>query len=137
MDYSPFIMATTVESLEGMEITPVAPRQSFPPQSLISQASVSCFCVSAALFFATRRGNLFIDGFRSRRIQLDEDQRHRSNEGGTGWPHMAKESGRVGHARLPLMAPLLHLLRSEVLFHGKTHSPKVSGNLDSIWVPES
>jgi hypothetical protein len=65
-----------------------------------------------ALPFATRRGTLFIDGFRSRRIQRDEDRRHRNNEGGTSWPHAAKESGRVGHARLALMAPLLHLLCS-------------------------
>jgi hypothetical protein len=49
-----------------------------------------CFCVSAALPFATRRGTLFIDGFRSRRIKRDEDRWHRSNEGGTGKPHMAR-----------------------------------------------
>jgi hypothetical protein len=49
---------------------------------------------------------------------------------------MAKESGQMGHARLALVAPLLHLLCSEVLFHGKTRSPKILGNLDSIWVPE-
>jgi hypothetical protein len=38
VEYSLFIMVTKVESLEGMEITPVAPRRSFPLQSLISQA---------------------------------------------------------------------------------------------------
>jgi hypothetical protein len=96
-----------------------------------------CFCVSAVLLFATRRGTLFIDGFRSRRIQQDEDRRHRSNEGGTSMNHAAKESGCVGLAHLALVPPLLHFLLSEVLFRGKTHSPKVSGNLDSVWVPES
>jgi hypothetical protein len=50
---------------------------------------------------------------------------------------MAKEFGRMGHAHLALVAPLLHLLCSEVLFHGKTRSPKILGNLDSVWVPES
>jgi hypothetical protein len=44
-----------------MEITPTAPRLSFPLQSSISQASVSCFCVSAVLLFATRRRTPFID----------------------------------------------------------------------------
>jgi hypothetical protein len=70
-----------IESLEGMEITPAAPRRSFPLQSSISQASVTCFYVLAALLLATRKGNLFIGGFRSRRIQQDEDRRHRSNKG--------------------------------------------------------
>jgi hypothetical protein len=51
------------------------------------------------------------DGFRSRRIQQDEDRQHRSNEGGMGRPHAARESGHGGHARLALVAPLLHLLR--------------------------
>jgi hypothetical protein len=89
------------------------------------------------LFFVTHRGNLFIDGFRSRPIQRDEDPRHRSNEEGTSMPHAARESDRVGLARLALVPPLLHFLLSEVLFRGKTRSPKVSGNLDSVWVPES
>jgi hypothetical protein len=53
-----------------------------------------------------------------------------------GWPHAAKESGRMGHARLALVAPLLHFFCSKVLFHGKTSSHKVSGNLDSVWVPK-
>jgi hypothetical protein len=66
----------------------------------------------AVLLFATRRGILFIDGFRSRRIQRDKDRRHRTNKGGMGRPHAAKESGRMGHARLALVALLLHLLRS-------------------------
>jgi hypothetical protein len=57
--------------------------------------------------------------------------------GATTLPHTAKESGRVGLARLALVPTLLHFLLSEVLFRGKTHSPKVSGNLDSVWVPES
>jgi hypothetical protein len=61
VDYSPVIMVTKVESLEGMEITPAVLRRSFPLQSSISQASVSCFCVLAALSFATHRGTLFID----------------------------------------------------------------------------
>jgi hypothetical protein len=55
-------MATKEESLEGMEITPAAPHRSFPYQSSISHASVSCFCVLVALSFATHRGTLFIDG---------------------------------------------------------------------------
>jgi hypothetical protein len=54
-----------------------------------------------------------------------------------GWPHATKESGRVGHARLALVAPLLHFLHSKVLFRGKIGSHKVLGNLDSIWVCES
>jgi hypothetical protein len=53
VDYSLFIMETKVESLEGMEITLAAPHWSFPLQYSISQASVSCFYVSAAVFFAT------------------------------------------------------------------------------------
>jgi hypothetical protein len=113
------------------------PRWSFPLRSLISLAPALCFCVLAALPFTTRRETLFIDGFMSRRIQQDEDRRHWSNEGGTGRPHAARESGHVGHARLAFVAPLLHLLHSEVLFHGKTGSRKVSGNLDSVWIPES
>jgi hypothetical protein len=121
----------------SMEITPTASRQSFPLQSLISQASILCFCVLAALFFVTRRGTLSIDGFRSRRIQRDEERRHRSNKGGTSMPHTARESGCMGLACLALVPPLLHFLLSEVLFHGKTGSPKVLGNLDSVWVPES
>jgi hypothetical protein len=36
MDYSLFIMVMKVESLEGMEITPAVPRQSFSLQSSIS-----------------------------------------------------------------------------------------------------
>jgi hypothetical protein len=52
VDYYLFIMVMKVESLEGMEITSAAPRRSFPLQSLISQASVSCFCVLVALPFA-------------------------------------------------------------------------------------
>jgi hypothetical protein len=105
-------MVTKVESLEGMEITPAAPRRSFPLQSSISQASILCFCVLAVPSFVKLRGNLFIDGFRSRRIQRDEDRRYQSNEVGTGRTHMAQTSGRVGHVRLVLVAPLLHLLRS-------------------------
>jgi hypothetical protein len=54
-----------------------------------------------------------------------------------GWPHAARESGRMGHARLALVALLLHFLFSEVLFREKTGSRKVSGNLESVWVPES
>jgi hypothetical protein len=50
---------------------------------------------------------------------------------------MDRESGHVGHACLALMAPMLHLFLSEVLFRGKTGSRKVSCNLDSVWVPES
>jgi hypothetical protein len=68
-------------------------------------------CFGGALF-REPQGTLFIDGFRSRRIQRDEDQRHRRNKGGMGRPHVARESGRVGHACLALVAPLLHLLRS-------------------------
>jgi hypothetical protein len=79
-----FIMVTKVESLEGMEITPAAPRWSFHLQSLISLAPVLCFCVSVALSFVTRRSTLFIDGFRSRQIHRDEDRWHRSNKVGTG-----------------------------------------------------
>jgi hypothetical protein len=132
-----YIMVTNVESSEGMEITPTTPHRSFPLWSSIFMAPVSCFYVLAALPFATRRGTLFIDGFRSRWIQRDEDRRYRSNKGGTDWPHMAKESSRVGHACLAVVAPLLHFLLSEVLFCGKTGSRKVLGNLDSVWVPES
>jgi hypothetical protein len=130
-------MVMKVELLEGMEITSEAPRQSFPLQSLISQASILCFCVSEALLFVTHRGTLYIVCFRSRRIQQDEDRRHRSNEMATGRPHAAQASSCVGHAHFLLGPPLLHFLLSEVLFHGKTGSHKVSGNLDSIWVPES
>jgi hypothetical protein len=54
-----------------------------------------------------------------------------------GWPHATKEFGHMGHAHLALVAPLLQFLRSEVLFRGKSGSRKVSGNLDSVWVPES
>jgi hypothetical protein len=104
---------------------------------LITQASVSCFCVSVVLSFATHGGTLFIDGFRSKRIHRDKDRRHRSNEVGMGRPHVAQVSGRVGHGRFLLGPPLLHFLLSEVLFHGKTGSRKVSGNLDSVWVPKS
>jgi hypothetical protein len=76
-----FIMVTKVESSEGMEITPAAPRRSFPIRSLISQASVLYLCVSAALLFVTHRGTLYIVDFRSRDIQQDEDRWHQSNEG--------------------------------------------------------
>jgi hypothetical protein len=131
MDYSLFIIVTKVESLEGMEITPAAPRQSFPLQSSISQAFVSCFCVSAELPFTTRRGTLFIDGFRSRRIHRDEDRRYQSNEVGMGRPHAAQASGHVGHARFLLGPPLLHYLLSEFLFCEKTGSRKVQ----VIWTP--
>jgi hypothetical protein len=96
-----------------------------------------CLCVSAALPFATRRGTLFIDDFRSRHIQRDADRRHQSNKVRTSRPHVAQASGRMGHGYFSLGPPLLHFLLSEVLFRGKTGSPKVSGNLDSVLVPES
>jgi hypothetical protein len=137
VDYSLFIMVMKVESSEGMEKTPAAPRRSFPLQSSISLASISCFYVLAALSLATRRGTLFIDGFRSRRIHRDKDRRHQSNEVGTGRPHVAQTSGHVGHACFLLGPPLLHFLLSEVLFREKTGPRKVSGNLDFVWVPES
>jgi hypothetical protein len=131
VDYSLFIMVTKVESSEGMEITPVEPRWSFPLWSLISQAPISCFYVSAMLPFATRRGTLYIVSFRSRRIQRDEDRWHQSNEVATGRPHTDQASGHMGHARFLLGPPLLHFLLSKDLFRGKTGSRKVSGNLDS------
>jgi hypothetical protein len=105
-------MAMKVESLEGMEITPAAPRWSFSLRSLISLVPISCFYVLAVLLFMTRRGILYIVSFRSRRIQQDEDRRHRSYDEGTGRPHMARESSHMGLAHLALVAPLLHLLRS-------------------------
>jgi hypothetical protein len=91
-----------------------------------------CFSILAVLSFVTRRGTLFIVGFRSRCIQRDKDRRHRSNEVRTSRPHVAQAFGHVGHARFSLGPPLLHFLLSKVLFHGKTGSPKVSGNLDSV-----
>jgi hypothetical protein len=56
----------------GGDHTGSAPLE-FPLRSSISRALVSCFCVLAALLFATRRGTLYIVGFRSRRIHRDED----------------------------------------------------------------
>ena len=47
VDYSPFIMVT-VEMLEKMETSPVAPRRSFPPPICNSSSLFRCFCVSAA-----------------------------------------------------------------------------------------
>jgi hypothetical protein len=84
---------------------------------LISQASVSCFCVSVALPFMTRKGTLYIVSFRSRQIQRDEDWRHQSNKVATGRPHMSQASGHMGHACFLLGPPLLHFLLSKVLFH--------------------
>jgi hypothetical protein len=55
----------------------------------------------------------------------------RATRGGTGWPHVAKESGCMGHDRLALVAPLLHFLLSEVLFHGKQAPTK----FQVIWTP--
>jgi hypothetical protein len=85
----------------------------------------------------THKGTLFIDGFRSRRIHRDEDRRHRSNEVGISRSHTAQASGRMGHAHFSLGSPLSLFLLSKVLFRGKTGSRKVSGNLDSVWVPVS
>jgi hypothetical protein len=113
------------------------PRRSFPLRSSISLAPVLCFFVSAVLPFMTHKETLFIDGFRSRRIQREKDRRHQSNKVATSRPHAARESGHVGLAHLALVAPLLHLLRSKVLFREKTGSRKVSGNLDFVWAPKS
>jgi hypothetical protein len=105
-------MVMKVESLERVEITPAAPRRSFHPLIFVSQAPISWFYVLAALPFATRRETLYIVTFRSRQIHQDEDRQHWSNEEGMGRPHMAKESSYMGHARLALVPPLLHFLRS-------------------------
>jgi hypothetical protein len=48
VDYSPFIMVTMVETLEKMETTLTAPRQSFPPPIRSFRYMFWCFCVSAA-----------------------------------------------------------------------------------------
>ena len=97
-----------------------------------------CFVVS--LFTASssqRRVAIFIVGFRSRRSRGRKDRRQRSHEAPEGGPHMAKESGCVGHPLLGLRPPLVCFLRSQVLFLPKTDARKFSGHLDIVWVPET
>ena len=53
VDYSLFIMELMEMSLEKVETSPAAPRQSFPLQSA---APVRCFCVSVALLSEEPRG---------------------------------------------------------------------------------
>ena len=50
--------------------------------------------------------------FRSRRRHGDENGRHRSNEGGDGPSHMAKESGRMGPPLSLLGLPFVRFLGS-------------------------
>jgi hypothetical protein len=87
----------------------------FPLQSspmVAGRLSISVFSISLPPSFVTRRGTLFIVGFKSRRSHRDEDRRHQSHEEATSMPHATKASGRVGLANLFLGPPLLHFLRS-------------------------
>jgi hypothetical protein len=76
----------------------ISPLQS----SLAATGSLSAlvFLISPPPPFVTRRGTLFIVGFRSRRSHRDKDRRHRSHDGGTSMPHAARESDRVGASGL-------------------------------------
>jgi hypothetical protein len=62
--------------------------------------SVLVFSISPPPPFASRRGTLFIEGFRSRRSHRGEDRRHRSHKEGTSMPHTTRESDRVGASHL-------------------------------------
>jgi hypothetical protein len=124
-----------MEEPSGGDSGGIYPLQSSPTAA--DRLSISVFSISSPPPFATRRGTLYIVGFRSRRSQRDEDRRHQSNEVRTSSPHAAQASGCMGHAYFSLGPPLLHFLVSEVLFCEKTGSHKVSSNFDSVWVPES
>ena len=137
MDYSLFIMETVEMSLGVMEITPVAPRRSFPPPICSSSSLFRCFCVSAALSSRKRQGTIFIVGFRSRESFGKKDRRKRSHEAQNGWSHAAQESGCVGLSILALRPPLLHLFRSYAFFLSKNDPHKFAGHLDVVWVPET
>ena len=137
MDYSPFIMVTMVEMLEKMETTPAGPRRSFPPLICSSRSSVSWFCVSAVLPSESRRGTISIVVFRSRRRHGDENGRHRSNEGGDGPSHAAKESGRVGPPLSLLGLPFVRFLGSYSFFLPKNDPRKILGHLDIVWISET
>jgi hypothetical protein len=69
------------------------------------------FSISLLPPFMTRRGTLFIVGFRSRWSHRDEDRRHRSHKGGTSMPHAARELDRVGASRLQPVGLLVSIFR--------------------------
>jgi hypothetical protein len=87
-----------MEEPSGGDSGGVSPLQS--PPTAADRLSISVFSISLLPPFATRMRTLFIVGFRSRRSHRDEDRWHRSHEGGTGMPHAARESDRVGASHL-------------------------------------
>ena len=81
----------------GVEPSGGGSRQRFPPPIFSDGSPLPLcfwFCVSPPPPSGKRRGTLYIVDFRSRRSYGDENRRHRSHEGETGWSHVALYGGR-------------------------------------------